>query len=315
MASNREDLLQRLIASISIRNTLLHPATLFLAASLVTIVGAIHVWNRYQLSMIDSDSYELTEDKIEIPTPPEWAGGNPKELVLGVVASPDRPPSLLDTQLVSRTVEIFKSVGYVEHVRSVEKSRQGLSIDLVYRDAVGMVEINSQTVPQWSQSSILLPVDRNGVILPGKIVANQELIRFSIFDPARQTGLKTFTEWPDERVRGAAAISAAIGDKWKPLGVFRIVTFRKPSQADASNIPFEIWPDVGTQVVWGNPPGQEIDGEANALQKLEALEQFVMKFGPLDELAKRKIDVRSGRVVMIDDVQTAELDLLMSVDR
>jgi hypothetical protein len=138
------------------------------------------------------------------------------------------------------------------------------------------------------------------------------MLRFSVFNPIRFTKLENWTEWPDERIKSCAEISEIIGSRWQDLGLYRIVTFRKPEQANDPSVPFELWPDVGTQVIWGSPPGQELPNEASAEEKLQALELFVSNYGPLDQLAKAKIDVRSGKPIISDQFQTAELESLDS---
>lgn len=311
MARRQDDFLQRLVAGLSIRSILLHPATWFMIASIATLGGAIQLWNSYQADIVDQEKYRLTADKIQLSAPPQWSDTDLKQLVLKT-DSPDSEPSLLDTTLVSRTANAFRTVGWVEKVQNVEKSRKGLNIELVYRDAVGVVELNHLTITNWprNQTPRILPVDRTGVVMPGEIASNRELLRFSIFNPVRSTGLDPWTPWPDERVKAAAAISEAIGERWKDLGLYRVVTFRKPDQPSDQSIPFELWPDVGTQVIWGNPPGQEIDSEVSAAEKIQAIEEFVASFGELNRLPKQRIDVRSGKAIVIGDVKTAKLESL-----
>ncbi len=308
MAKRKEDLLTRLLAGLSVRGILLHPATLFVLASSFTIGVAVHLWNGHQEAIVNREDYRLTVDKIQLNDPPPWSDGDLKKLVLDHVAS-DHTASLLDTTLVARTVETFKNVGWVEQVRKVEKSKSGLSIELVYRGPIGMVELNKLTIPDWpaDEDGQLLPVDRQAIILPAKLVAAESLLRFSVFDPIRFTKLETWTEWPDERIKGCAEISEVLGSRWQELGLYRIVTFRRPDRQIDPDSPFELWPANGTQVIWGNPPGQETPQEASANKKLVALQEFVAKYGPLNTLPQGKIDVRSGKAIG-SNVQTAELE-------
>jgi hypothetical protein len=311
MARHQDDFLRRLVAGLSFRSILLHPATWFVIASVATLGGAIQLWNSCQADIVDQEKYRLTADKIHLAAPPEWSDADLKQLVLKT-ESPDANPSLLDTALVSRTVNAFRNVGWVEKVQTVEKSKKGLNIELVYRNAVGVVELNHLTIANWppNQTPRILPVDRTGMVMPGEIAADRELLRFSIFNPARNTGLDPWTPWPDERVKSAAAISEAIGTRWQDFGLYRIVTFRKPDQPNDQTVPFELWPDVGTQVIWGNPPGQEVSSEASAAEKIQAIEEFVAHFGQLNRLPKQRIDVRSGKAIVVGDVKTAKLESL-----
>ena len=81
---------------------------------------------------------------------------------------------------------------------------------------------------------------------------------------------------------------------------------RSSRQMAASQIPFELWPENGTKVVWGNAPGKEVVGEASAASKLEALVRFVSQHGSLEEMPDRRVDLRSGKIVITKDAHVAE---------
>lgn len=311
MARNSNNLFQQLIAGLSLQSILLHPATWFICASVATLIGSIQLWNAYQADIVDQEKYRLTADKIHLPTPPSWSDSDLKKLVLQNNAG-NTEPSLLDTGLVSRTVNAFRKVGWIEKVQSVEKSKDGLDIELTYRLAVGVVELNHLTISQWpaNQPARLLPVDRQGVIMPGELAADRKLLRFSIFNPANVSTQETWTKWPDKRVQAAAAIGDAIGARGIEFGLYRIVTFRKPGQPEERSVPFELWPDNGTQVIWGNPPGQEVATEASAAEKIQAIEEFVANYGQLNRLPKQRIDVRSGKAIVVGNAKIAKLESL-----
>ena len=306
--ARQEDILQRMMDSFSWRGLLLHPATLFVAASMLVLATAMSLWNQYRHTIINQADYLLTRDKVHLPSPPELCRSDLKALVLEQNDSPTQA-SLLDPALVSNTVNTFRTVGWVEQVRKIEKSRSGLDIDLVYRTPVGMVELNPTTVPGWpeNQTPKLFPIDRYGIIMPGTLAARNDLLRISVFDPAREARLETWSDWPDERVKAAAAIGLIVANDWQAFGLYRIVTFRRPSQTSDASVPFELWPAVGTQVIWGNPPGREVSSEASAQLKLQALKSFVDQMGPLNQLNEQKIDIRSGNVRLVSTSKTAKL--------
>ena len=83
------------------------------------------------------------------------------------------------------------------------------------------------------------------------------------------------------------------------------MTPRKPDQQGVSQISYELWPDSGAQVVWGNAPGKELQGEADAEAKLRALEDFVLQYGALNQQSGKRVDVRTGVVVLAKDSKTA----------
>ena len=179
MPKKNNDILERLIASFSFRGLLLHPATLFTIASTALIGGAIHLWSAHQELIVDLEDYQLTAEKIQLTDPPKWSDIDMKSLLI-----PDETTisdaNLLDTGLVSKTVSAFQNAGWIERVRRVEKTREGLKIDVLYRNPVGMVELNHMTIPDWpkTQAGQLLPVDRHAIIMPGKLAIEKTMIRF-----------------------------------------------------------------------------------------------------------------------------------------
>jgi len=138
------------------------------------------------------------------------------------------------------------------------------------------------------------------------------LPRISVFNPQSLDLLRPWTVWRDARVVDAAAIMSQFGSQAEQLGIYRVMTMRSSRQAAANQIPFELWPEHGTQIVWGSAPGKEAVGEANAQVKLQALIGFVTQHGPLDQMPERKVDLRSGKIVITKDAHVAEKDNMFS---
>lgn len=330
MARRRnDDILDWLLGGFSLRGIALHPTTLFLVATIFMIGGAIFLWERHQSKIVNLDEFRLTEDKIQLTTPPIWASDNLKQLVisgiadnntsttLGTEVAANKSASILDTQLVARTASVMKNVGYVERVKSVHKSKAGLEIDVVYREPIALVELSQHTFPyEWPEKhrgkDILLPVDRLGVVMPESLGAGLNLPRilvvYPVASPSKFESLVTWADWPDERVKDAAAISALFEKSADAIGLARILTRRKPDQQGVAQISYELWPDSGAQVIWGNAPGKELSGEAKAEAKIRALEDFVLQYGALNRQSRKRIDIRTGTVVLAKDAKTAATD-------
>ena len=302
-----EDLLDRLVGSFSLRGTLLHPWHAFRSGDGLTIAGALNLWQRYQHRLIPADQYQLTEDRVRITPAPKWAKIDLKRLLLEVPAGHE-VPNILDTNVVARTAATLQSVGWVAKVNQVKKSADGLDIDVRYRVPVGIVELNQLTVPNWDKrkSAQVMPVDGSGTVMPAEVVQHVEPPRISIFNPQSLNLLRPWTVWQDARVVDAAAIIQQIGSRAGQLGIYRVMTMRSSRQLSASQIPFELWPENGTRVVWGNAPGKEVVGEASADVKLDALIRFVSRHGSLEEMPKRRVDLRSGKIVISKDAQVAK---------
>ena len=324
MARRNDDILDRLLEGFSLRGILLHSATLFVIATMLVIGTAIFLWERHQARIVNLEEFRLTEDKIQLTTPPVWASDNLKRMVISGISKPtpetsnpksgNNSASVLDTQLVARTASVMKNVGYVERVKSVHKSKSGLEIDLVYREPIALVELSQHTFPyEWPQKyqgkDILLPVDRFGVVMPESLgtglLLPRILVVYPVASPDQFQKLVTWADWPDERIKDAAAISALFEKLSDAIGLARIMTRRKPDQAGVSQISYELWPDSGAQVVWGNAPGKELQGEADAEAKLRALEGFVLKYGALNRQDNKRVDVRTGTVVLAKGTKTA----------
>ncbi len=325
MARRKDDILDRLLDGFSLRGIALHPATLFVIATMIMIGGAIFLWERHQAKIVNLEEFRLTEDKIQLTTPPIWSSDNLKQMVISGISNPgvnvSHPvnsrtgsASILDTELVDRTANVMKKVGYVERVKSVHKSKSGLEIDVVYREPIALVELSQYTFPyEWPKKylgkDILLPVDRFGVVMPESLGTGLELPRilvvYPVASPDQFEKLVTWDNWPDERIIDAAAISALFENSANAIGLARVMTPRKPDQQGVSQISYELWPDSGAQVVWGNAPGKELQGEADAEAKLRALEDFVLQYGALNQQSGKRVDVRTGVVVLAKDAKTA----------
>jgi hypothetical protein len=136
MAKRKESIIHRIIHGGLATGVLLHPVTMILAATLIVIGGAIHLWNGNRSKIVDQEQYVLTAENIHLNDCPELDSDSIshslKQLVVAS-SSDGQSPTLLDTDLVSRTASAFRTVGWVDQVRRIEKSKDGLEIDILYR--------------------------------------------------------------------------------------------------------------------------------------------------------------------------------------
>lgn len=307
MSRQKPDLLDRLIDSFSLRGLLLHQATLFLLATGTVIVGAIVLWGQQRNKIVDQNEFRLTADKIQITPQPVWVEADLKNVVLEQVGT---DPSILDPTLVPNTADVIHSVGYIERVNQIDKSKLGLSIDVVYRRPVAAVELSEVTMPGgWPKANrgkqVLLPVDQNGVVMPEKIATSVAMPLINVIYPGNFSDLKTWSGWPDERVKDAAAIGSLFADNVASIGIDRIVTQRKPDDKDDPNKPFILWSDFGAHIIWGNAPGKEAEHEVNAAIKKQLVHQLIQEHGPLNGMSQVQIDIRTGKAKIIGEMKTA----------
>ena len=289
-------------------NLLFHPATLFVLFNIGLAATAMYCWNRYQDKILDPGSTLLSAERIEVNDPPVWAKTNLKEAIL---TSTGEPKSLLDPELIADTVATCQSIGWIEQIRAMEKTRDGLKVELIYREPVAAVELKRENVAGWDKDASLIPVDRNGVIMPESLAMHGPLQpKIYIFHsdedrngpPRHLRNIYQWTAWPDERVKDAAAISGVLANDWQSLGLSRVISYRMLRESSDQTIPYELWTEKGANnaiVVWGNAPGAELETEANWINKLAALQAYVQKNGPLNKLSERVIDLRSGQAIQV----------------
>jgi hypothetical protein len=136
----------------------------------------------------------------------------------------------------------------------------------------------------------LLLVDAQGVLLP-----THDFVSSQARDYLRIEGIDTLpagvygTPWGSRRVSEAASIAAAIGPRWKEMGLYAIVPVASADGGDT----YELRTPQGVRVVWGRPPGQEAPGEPAAAAKLAALAACIREQGPLDrEGGPARLDLR-----------------------
>ena len=307
----RDDILDRLMAKLSLRGFLLHPATLFLGCAAVVLFLAIACWGKYGSRIIDQRAMTLTPEKIYLTAQPAWTRADLKQLVLGDPANPAYvAPSIMDPSLIPQTVSALRSVGWIENIDRVEKSKSGLEIDLTYRRPVAIVEIVNKT-SNGRKETKLETIDRSATLM-GRGISNrpEDLLLISVNHPMYQDQLIAWSQWQDVRIESAAAISDAVKDDWKPMGLYRLMTWRDQSNASDRRIPFQFWTKMGqktgVKIIWGNAPGAELPGEALAAAKIEAMRAYVAKHGRFDEMTDRTLDLRSGTAVVLGDHQHAK---------
>ena len=319
--NKEQDILDRLLDSLSIRGILLHPATLLVLTTCMVMAVAIFLWEREHDTIASRAEFRLTSENIRVTPPPGWAKDDLKALVLNE-SSESNVPSILDAQLVPKTAEAMRKVGYVERINRIKKSKSGLDIELEYRQPVANVLLNERTMREWPAANrgkqVLLPVDRFGVVMPEALNAESYLPWIAILYPQDFGNLTTWADWPDQRIQDAASISGQFSKTGRAMGIGLIMTNRDPSQPAQAEIPFELWPSspkqVGTVIVWGNAPGKEVEGEVSAANKIKVLDAFVLQYGPLNnQHPRRKIDIRTGTPELVSPAKTAsKLDDIIS---
>lgn len=284
--------------NISFRQILLHPGVWFLAATCLMIGIAINFWETKRADLIDVGQYDITADQITINQQPSWLTTDLRELILDEIQTPG---NLLNEHLVADTARVLQANPWIEKVQRVEKGAGELSVDLAYRLPVALVDFH--------HGKSKVPVDRSAVAM-GSAVAKDEKVFGSIpqesmmhisVPSAESNRPETWQVWNDTRIQAAAKLCEYLNANAANLELFRVVCW--------PNAPFEVWTRDGVKVIWGAVPGTQAVDEATAAEKLQAIQEFVVKQGPLSQMDRRKkIDVRTGTPILVVDVRTANLD-------
>ena len=290
-----------------LQKLLFHPATWFVGVTVMLVLGAVHTWEKYGNQFIAPQIVAIQPEQIEITPQPAWTRVDLREELAGDQSA---PLSLLDPHLIPASVAHLKSVGWIESVRHIDKTVDGLNIDVAYRQPVASVELNDNTVPDWGQTPRQMPIDSSGLLMPAESLPADDGLLISMFHsigkPAQQqafvAGLRPYSQWPDSRVADAAAIAAWLQADAAAMGLKRIVTFRYAEKPDDVAVPYEIWTSIGQngpQFIWGNPPGGEQFNEAQPPVKLAALRAWFAAHGDATEAGEQVIDLRTGSAVIV----------------
>lgn len=266
----------------------LRPATIFSFLLLASLVAAPFVAWHYWGGTIVSTKV-LDPSKLVVNDPPPWIQADVKGEVVrdGSLAT----LSLFDKQFTMKVVQAFKLHHWIADVVYVSKKDSDVVfVEVVYRRPVAWVEV------VHADGKGLLPVDRDGVVLPtddfaGQANPAQDYPRIIVPGFGMPIGL-IGTQWGDKRVEGAALIAAAFGESWTETGLYRIVCLETVN--GTAEPEFELHTkDIGGRIFWGSTPGREESREAPARIKVAHLLDYLRDGGSLDGV---DLDLRSGAV-------------------
>jgi hypothetical protein len=263
----------------------------------ICVVGWKMLWEQVREQVLSAADYRVEADQIEMSELQPWIHTDPKRFKADVLrdASLDGQLSLLDKELTIRIAQAFALHPWVAKVQRVSRrSPAGVTVELIYRRPVAMVEV---------PGSYLLPVDGEGVLLPTddfSPVDAQGYLRIGEIktSPAGPIG----TRWGDTHVTGAAQIAAALLDDWQKLMLHQIVpAARQVDSAGAETDTYELYTPKRTRIDWGRPPGAEIGTEAKAAKKIERLRAYAAEHGGSleDPTAPQRLDVRSSSSLIV----------------
>lgn len=263
-----------------------------LAIAAILAGGWFFVWGRVHEHVLASPDYRLDPRNITLTAPPRWIHADVKAEVIRD-ASFDQTLSILEPDLTVRIAQAFALHPWIQRVNRVSKKHPAsVEVDVEYREPVAMVEV----------SGGLLPVDREGVLLPSDdfspaAARNYPRISGVNSEPVGPVG----TNWGDTHVVGAAKVAAVCAPHWQVLRLYRVVAMpRLAGSVSASEGGFELYTHAGTQIVWGHAPGKELPSEMPSAEKIRQLVGYAQEKGSLDPpTGSQRIDLRSGKEFIV----------------
>jgi hypothetical protein len=244
------------------------PAVLMILWPLILIVGGFVAWNRWGEDRLGKDFYRLEPGGVSISPAPDYIRSN---IVSEVFATHQlEKVSLLNRLATAAIGEAFRTHPWVDEVIRVEKSSNGVDIQLRYRKPIAWVRVASQH-PKVPGDALFL-IDAKGTMLPTK--------DFSAIDETKYIHIEIPNTYPsgdigapygDDRVIAAARLAAVLATDWQSLNL-RAIGMENPSRTFNEAWVYTIYRQDLSKVIWGSTPGEELPGEPTADEKLLRLQ-------------------------------------------
>jgi len=266
---------------------LLRPQNRGLVLSAIVIVasgaGILYAWQRWGEPTMRSAEYVVTPERITVNALPAWIRSDVKAAVIRSAGITQL--DLRDSKLLEKLSHAFALHPWVAKVVRIEKRFPArVDVELMYRRPVAVVEI----VPQGKNE--LLFVDEESVLLPSTDFSPSQAKEYLRIAAGNETTASVYgLPWGSRRIAGAARLAALWGNRWQPLGLYRIAAV----ESAAGQVTYELRTPRDVRIIWGSAAISDSAREPSAEQKIAALEQLVHDKGPLDrEGAQAVLDLR-----------------------
>ena len=229
-------------------------------------------WHLVGEQIRNRQEYRLTADNVIVSQKPDWITDQFVEDVLRT-SGLNRSGSLLDKTLPQKLAEAFFAHPWVEQVEQVKlRHPSGADVKLVYRAPIALVEV----IQPGMQRSII-PVDRNGVVLPTDFLTRSEseqnkpllTIQGVQSSPLGSVG----APWGDPLVQSAAQLAGTLDDIARPLKLASIIPATEEF-ANGVRIVCRLQTASGAMFHWGGFTLGDPKLEAKKKRLLDLSEQF-----------------------------------------
>lgn len=260
----------------------------------VFVTASIYAYKKFALEIAGrSDQQVSIENVLLIPEQPEWIHSPLRDQIVGQY---QLDKILLDdSELVEQFAAAFELDSHIEDVVRVEKTVNGIEVEVVYRTPVAMVEV------KVDDQRYVYPVDRSAVVMQTSDFKEDDLADFLrlVSDYSKPKG-NSGTPWGDPVIAGGAKIAGELSKiSWQSMGLYRIYSL---ADNDGSNRQFYInlKDDENVRVLWGSSPDEEAADEASVAEKVKNLQAFFRENRTLSiSTEPAELDLRNGAAVSV----------------
>jgi hypothetical protein len=250
------------------------------AVGIVTL--AIGLWKKLRPHVSSQPEYLVELRNIEITPPPNWIRADVKAEVLRDGGFPQQL-SILDESLKELLTQSFSLHPWIAAVERIETSYPAkITLSVVYRRPVAMVEVHDG----------LLPVDASGVLLPPEDFTPEQALRYPRISGLAGSPLGPIgTRWGNPIVDAAAKLAELLEPAWRELNLHHIASQSGASGENPATVMLQIVTRERTEFLWGRSPGMEGQGEAKANVKLVRLQDLAKVHQGLDKVPEAQRDL------------------------
>jgi hypothetical protein len=238
----------------------------------MAVLGALIASGRiFRDRLKDGDQYQFPFAEISCESPPGLAPNQFLGEVQYLGDFPDRVP-LLETALPQRFQEAFQRHGWVESAKIAIGPGRRIAAQLTFRVPVLAVQF----------AGGVRAVDGNGILLPRGADTQGLPVLMVTSAPSAGSG----RPWGDPRVEGAAKVATVIRPHQESL---KLTAFEWD---EGGNLALRRRPESWPVIVWGRAPGDEVEREPLAAQKLQRLlDRYAILFDSADPNKRTVLDL------------------------
>lgn len=249
-------------------------------------VGNRMLWDAHRSRLLAQPRFHLTPEEIEVGDLPPWIHEDPRaEFLLSVAGGADL--NLAADDALTKLVQAIEKHPWVRKVESAEKRFPGLvTVKLEWRMPVAMVRVQGG----------LLPVDREGVLLPTRDFTPLEAARYPRIEgvsepPPGPAGVR----WLDPVVLGGSRLAALLLPVWSKYQFRALIPLK--SGGTSAALDFAIRTRGGSVILWGDVPPEGVGAaEKVTAAKLQWLEAYFREHGSFEGVeGPQEIDLRPAK--------------------